>query len=159
MFMKGRKHVLFEKSLFAHQGKLLRHIQLSLTRRQAMAILALIPQCACLSRPRVLTSNRPWPLPADRHLSQLEESLFSFLIFLSSLIHPSTARLSQESHLSWRNAFSMVIINDSFLHSWPNSRIDLSSHTALCPLAVRIPKHWLSHVSAWQPLLYSLIFH
>lgn len=36
--MKGRKHVLFEKSLFAHQGKLLRHIQLSLTRRQAMAI-------------------------------------------------------------------------------------------------------------------------
>lgn len=61
--------------------------------------------------------SQPCYLPADRHLFQLEEIpvFLSFLMFLS--IPDPIAWLSQQSHQRWGNAFSMVIINDSFIRN------------------------------------------
>lgn len=107
--------------VFVCPRSLLRHIQMNLTRRQRTAI----PHTAFVFRIRPQfqaqsPDSQPCYLPADRHLFQLEEIpvFLSFLMFLS--IPSPIAWLSQQSHQHWGNAFSMVIINDSFICSWSN---------------------------------------
>lgn len=107
--------------VFVCPRSLLRHIQINLTRRQRMAV----PHTAfvftiCLQVQARSPDPQLCSLPADRYLSQLEEMpvFLSFLMFLS--IPSPIAWLSQQSHQSWGNAFSMVIINHSFIRSWSN---------------------------------------
>ena len=105
--------------VFVCPRSLLRHILMTLTRRQRMAI----PHTAfafaiCLQFQARSPVLQPCSLPADRSRPVRGDTCLSFLMFLS--IPSPIAWLNQQSHQSWGNAFSMVIINHSFIRSWSN---------------------------------------
>lgn len=157
MYIKGRKHVLFAKSVCLPRP-LLRHIQTSLTSWEGMAIpiLALIQERALPFQVLGSTCSTPCPPPTDRQLSQVQDSPSLIPhVSIHVFIHSRAYRTVKSTGAKWVGTilFSMAIIKGSFLHSWSNSHIDPSSHITIFPLVFRIPKHWISHVSAWLPLL------